>query len=138
KEENLRRFLRHPLVMIGSDGHLRRPGHGYCHPRNYGTFPRAIGHYGRDLKLYDMATAIRKASGMAADKFRLKGRGYVRQGYFADLVLFDEARILDAATFAEPHQYPRGIKYVLVNGRLAVDNERTLPESHGRVIRSSD
>jgi N-acyl-D-amino-acid deacylase len=133
-EENLRAFLSHPLVMFGSDGHLRRLGHGTCHPRNYGTFPRAIGRYGRDLRLFDMATAIRKATGMAADKFRLANRGYVRQDYIADLVLFDEGAIIDMATFAQPHQYPRGIKYVLVNGRLAVDNERTLPGNYGRVL----
>ncbi len=137
REDNLRTFLSHPLVMFGSDGHLRRPGHGFCHPRNYGTFPRGIGRYGRDARLYDLATGIRKASGMAADKFGLADRGYVRQGYFADLVLFSESQILDTATFKQPHQYPRGIKYVLVNGSLAVDNERTLPGNHGRVLRFS-
>lgn len=137
REDNLRTFLSHRLVMFGSDGHLRRPGHGYCHPRNYGTFPRAIGRYGRDARLYDLSTAIRKASAMAADKFGLTDRGYVRQGYFADLVLFSEPQILDTATFQQPHQYPQGIKYVLVNGALAVDNERTLPGNYGRVLRFS-
>jgi N-acyl-D-amino-acid deacylase len=134
REDNLRDFLRHPRVMFGSDGHLRRFGKGFCHPRNYGTFPRAIGRYGRDLSLYDLPTAIRKATSMAAEKFGLYRRGYVRQGYAADLVLFDEAELLDLATYEQPHRYPRGIKYVFVNGALAVDNERTLPQGHGRVL----
>ncbi len=138
REDNLRDFLAHRLVMFGSDGHLRRPGHGQCHPRNYGTFPRAIGRYGRDGRLFDMPTAIRKATGMAADKLRLAGRGYVRQGYFADLVIFDEEGLLDTATFKQPHQYPRGVKYVVLNGHLAVDNERTLPGCYGRVLRRGE
>ncbi|MBC7288485.1 MAG: D-aminoacylase [Armatimonadetes bacterium] len=134
QEDNLRDFLRHKLVMIGSDGHLRSYGKGFCHPRNYGTFPRAIGRYGRDQGLYDMATAIKKATSMPAEKFGLKGRGYIKRGCMADIVVFDEQRLLDTATFEQPHRYPAGVVYVLVNGKLAVDNERTLPGGHGAVI----
>ncbi len=134
REDNLRDFLRHRLVMFGSDGHLRIFGKGFCHPRNYGTFPRAIGRYGRDAGLYDMATAIKKATSMAAEKFGLRGRGYLKQGYYADVVIFDEAGLVDTATFDNPHSYPAGIKHVLVNGKLAVDGERTLPHGAGRVL----
>ena len=134
REDNLRDFLSHRLVMFGSDGHLRIYGKGFCHPRNYGTFPRAIGRYGREAGLYDMATAIKKATSMAAEKFGLKGRGYVRRGYIADIVVFDESELIDTATFQEPHSYPIGIKHVLVNGKLAVDDGRTLPHGHGTVV----
>lgn len=134
-EDNLRDFLAHRAVMFGSDGHLRVFGKGHCHPRNYGTFPRAIGRYGRDVGLYDLPTAVKKAAAMAADRFGLERRGYVAQGYYADLVLFDPQALIDTATFDSPHAYPRGIKYVIVNGKLAVDDGRTLPQGYGRVLR---
>ncbi|HEU0066943.1 MAG TPA: amidohydrolase family protein, partial [Sphingomonas sp.] len=91
------------------------------HPRLWGAFPRVLGHYSRDRGLFPLETAIRKMTGLSADRFRLAGRGYVREGRAADLVLFDPTTIADAATFEEPVQAARGIVGVWVNGMMSID-----------------
>ena len=115
-EEDVQRILAHPLVMIGSDGipHDKHP-----HPRLWGTFPRVLGHYSRDVGLFSLEEAVRKMTSLPATKFRLKDRGQVAEGYFADLVVFDPAAIIDAATFEKPIAAARGIEHVFVNGELA-------------------
>lgn len=112
-EEDMRRILAHPATMIGSDGlpHDPRP-----HPRLWGTFPRVLGRYSRDEKLFPLATAIHKMTGMPAQRFGLARRGLIREGYFADLVLFDATTIRDTATFADPIRPAEGIAGVWVNG----------------------
>jgi dihydroorotase/N-acyl-D-amino-acid deacylase len=134
-EADVRRIMQHPQTMIASDGRLSRPGDGHPHPRAYGTFPRVLGHYVRDERVLSLEQAVAKMTGAPARRLGLADRGAVRVGAFADLVIFDPATVADRATFANPHRYPTGIEYVLVNGRLAVDGGRFVHATAGRVLR---
>ena len=137
-EENVAKVLAHPAVMIGSDslGLSAGPGPhpGKPHPRMYGTFPRVLGVYARDKKLFAWETAVHKMTGMPAAKLRLRDRGLVRPGYAADLVVFDPARVKDTATYADPHRHPTGIPWVLVNGAVVVDQGRMNAVGGGQVL----
>jgi len=134
-EADVQRILQHPQAMIGSDGRLSRPGETSPHPRAYGTFPRVLGRYARDLKLFPLETAVYKMTGQSATRLRLRDRGVLRAGNFADVVVFDAATIADRSTFADPHQYPVGIDFVFVNGVAAVDGGRFTDARAGRVIK---
>jgi len=140
-EENLKRVLAHPLVVVGSDGNSLAPygplGEGNPHPRSYGTFPRVLGKFVREEKIMPLETAVRKMSGLTADKFRLAGRGYIREGYFADIVVFDPDTVIDRATWTNPHAYPEGIGYVIVNGRIVVREGEHTGALPGRILRHS-
>jgi N-acyl-D-amino-acid deacylase len=129
--------MRHPQTMIASDGRLSRPGDGHPHPRAYGTFPRVLGRYVRDEKVLTLEQAVNKMTGMPAARLGLRDRGVLRTGAYADVVVFDPARVADRATFEAPHQYPVGVEFVLVNGVLAVDGERFVDARAGRVLRRS-
>ncbi len=136
--ENVAKVLAHPSLMIGSDsiplfeGEGDKPGKP--HPRAYGTFPRVLGEYARDRHLFPLETAVHKMTGMPAARLRLRDRGLVREGYAADLTVFDPATVKDDATFAEPHRYPSGIPYVVVNGAVVVDGGRMTPAGTGRLL----
>jgi N-acyl-D-amino-acid deacylase len=138
-EENTTRFLAHPLGMVCSDGSaLSVSGplaEGTPHPRNFGTFPRVLGHYCREQRAMPLETAIHKMTGMPARRLRLEGRGTIAPGAFADLVVFDPDTVADRATFAEPHQYPVGIPHVMVNGQFVVREGEATGARSGRVIR---
>jgi N-acyl-D-amino-acid deacylase len=113
-EADVRTVMAHPTTMIGSDG---VPAAGSKpHPRLYGCFPRVLGHYVREEGVLDLPTAIHRMTGMPAAKFKLADRGVVRPGAFADLVVFDPARIRDTATYDDPRRFPDGIRAVYVNG----------------------
>ncbi len=135
---NVERVLAHPAIMVGSDslGLAAGPGPhpGKPHPRMYGTFPRVLGEYARDRKLFPLETAVHKMTGMPAARLRLRDRGLVRPGYAADLVVFDPAAVRDEATFADPHRYPAGIHHVVVNGAVVVDGGRFIAAGAGRVL----
>jgi N-acyl-D-amino-acid deacylase len=136
--ENVSKVLAHPALMIGSDsiplyeGEGDRPGKP--HPRTYGTFPRVLGEYARERRLFSLETAVHKMTGMAAARIGLRERGLVQPGYFADLTVFDPATVKDESTYAEPHRYPTGIPYVLVNGAVVVDGGRLGTARPGRVL----
>jgi N-acyl-D-aspartate/D-glutamate deacylase len=136
--ENVAKVLRHPAIMIGSDSiglsEGTGPKHGKPHPRMYGTFPRVLGEYAREQKLLALETAVHKMTGMPAARLRLADRGLVREGYAADLVVFDPLTVTDEATFDDPHRYPTGIPYVLVNGDVVVDAGRFRAAGGGRVL----
>jgi N-acyl-D-amino-acid deacylase len=134
-EEDVRTVMRHPSTMIGSDGIPTVEGRP--HPRLYGTFARVVGRYARDERLFSMEEAIRRMTGFAAKKFGLKDRGVVREGAFADLVLFDPAKILDRGTFEEPKRRPAGIEAVFVNGAQAVERGAVTGVRAGKVLRRS-
>jgi N-acyl-D-amino-acid deacylase len=136
-EGDVRRIMRHPQTMIASDGRLSRPGDGHPHPRAYGTFPRVLGRYVREENVLTLEQAVNKMTGMPAARLGLRDRGLLRTGAYADVVVFDPARVADRATFDAPHQYPMGIEFVLVNGMLAVDGERFIDARAGRVLRRS-
>jgi len=134
-EADVRRVLSSRLAMIGSDG---LPLDDHPHPRLWGTFPRVIGHYARDLQLFSMETAIHKMTGLTAQVFRLKDRGQIRPGAFADLVVFDPARIIDRATYDEPIQLSDGILSVYVNGVRSYSAEAGVESRAGRLIGNSN
>jgi N-acyl-D-amino-acid deacylase len=136
-EGDVRRIMRHPQTMIASDGRLSRPGDGHPHPRAYGTFPRVLGRYVRDEKVLTLEQAVHKMTALPAAELPLADRGVLLAGAYADVVVFDPARVADRATFDAPHQYPVGIEFVLVNGVLAVDGERFVGTRAGRVLRRS-
>jgi N-acyl-D-amino-acid deacylase len=138
-EDNLHTVLKDPLVSIGSDGSAVAPygklGNGSPHPRFYGTHPRVLGKYSREEKLFDIPTAVKKMSSMPADKLGLEKRGFLKKGYFADVVVFDPVKVIDKATFEKPHQYPEGINYVFVNGKLTIKNGEHTGAVSGQILR---
>ncbi|MQR01980.1 N-acyl-D-amino-acid deacylase family protein [Glaciimonas soli] len=116
QDDDVNRILSHPATVVGSDG---LPNDPLPHPRLWGAFPRVLGYYSREQKLFPLAVAINKMTGMSAERFGLKERGLVRVGYWADLVLFDADTVRDAATFTDPMQPADGIEAVWVNGVLS-------------------
>jgi N-acyl-D-amino-acid deacylase len=137
-EANVQKALAQSFVMIGSDslGLNGGPGpHAGCpHPRMYGTFPRILGKYVREEGLFSHEEAIAKMTGRPAAKLGLGNRGFLRERYFADVIMFDPASVRDEATFADPHRYPSGIPYVIVNGKLAVDGGHFAAPAAGRIL----
>jgi N-acyl-D-amino-acid deacylase len=132
-EEDVRRVMRYEQAMFGSDGIPSSAGKP--HPRLYGTFPRVLGRYVREERLLSPEEAVRKMTSLPARKHRLRERGELRPGYFADLCLFDPETVVDRATYQEPRQYPEGIPYVIVNGALVVDGGVDTGAPAGRVLR---
>lgn len=130
-EDDVRLILAHPLSMVGSDGLPNDPN---PHPRLWGTFPRVLAHYCRDLKLFDLAEAVRKMTGLSAGRFRLQDRGVLREGAFADLVLVDMQRIQDVATYSDPCRQAPGIDLVVVNGVVGYE-EGQVRQRHGRLLK---
>lgn len=121
-EEDVRRIMQHPMTMIASDGRLSEPGKGHPHPRAYGTFPRVLGHYAREEKVITLSQALYKMTYLPAQRMGLKDRGLLKVGNFADITIFNPKTIKDKSTFENPHQYPIGIPFVLVNGKVVVDH----------------
>lgn len=138
-EKDVQTALREPWLDIASDGaSLSTEGllaAGHPHPRNYGTFPRILGHYVRDEKVLTLEEAVRRMTSLSAQRLGLKDRGLLREGYWADVVVFDPNRIIDRATFSSPKQYPDGINYVLVNGHVVIDRGNHTGERPGAVLR---
>jgi N-acyl-D-amino-acid deacylase len=116
-EEDVQNIMRAPFTMIASDSGVRDFGEGVPHPRGYGNNVRVLGRYVRELKLITLEDAIRKMTSLPAQTFNLKDRGLIKEGFAADMVIFDEKTIADKATFENPHQYPVGITGVFVNGK---------------------
>jgi N-acyl-D-amino-acid deacylase len=139
-ERDMRAVLKHSISMIGSDSSATAPygvlGKGKPHPRTYGTFPRVLGEYVRRKKLLTFENAVRKMTSFPAQKLGLKDRGLIRKGMWADVTVFDPEKILDKATYANPHQYPVGIKYVIVNGKVVIANGKHTRELPGKALRS--
>lgn len=130
-DEDVERFLGDARTAIGSDG---LPNDTHPHPRLWGTFPRVLSHYVRVRRLFSLAEGVRKMTGLAADRYGLEGRGYVREGGFADLVLFNPDTIADTATFAEPTQPAAGIAAVWVNGTLSWRDGGATGDRAGRFL----
>jgi len=131
-EQDVQRIMRHELAMIGSDG---LPHDTYPHPRLWGTFPRVLGHYARDLGLFSMEAAVRKMTGHTAEVFGLVDRGVIRPGAYADLVLFDPVTVRDTATFDAPTLPAAGILETWVNGRIAyAQGSGATAERAGRLV----
>ena len=133
-EADVERIMRHPATAIGSDGGVSVFGASVPHPREYGAFARVLGRYVRERGVLGLEEAVRKMSGATAQRLGLQDRGLLREGFFADLAVFDPDRVIDRATFPEPHQYAEGVEYVLVNGALVVDGGEHTGARPGRVL----
>jgi N-acyl-D-amino-acid deacylase len=138
-ENNLKKVLSSAHVMIGSDGNAVAPSgklsEGKPHPRFYGTFPRVLGKYAREDKVFDLATAVNKMTRMPAEKLGLDKRGLIAKDYYADITLFNPETVIDNASFTDPHQFPSGIEYVIVNGKVTVENGKHTGAKAGSVLR---
>jgi len=139
RENDVRTALKHPASMIGSDSSSTAPygvlAKGKPHPRTYGTFPRVLSEYVRKAKLLTLEEAIRKMTSFPAQKLKLNDRGLIRKGMAADITVFDPEKIADKATYEKPHQYPDGVKYVIVNGKLVVADGKHTHQLPGKALR---
>ena len=135
QEEEVRQIMQQPFVATASDGGTCVPNETVPHPRNYGCFPRKIGRYAIEWNVVSLPDAIRSATGLPADTFGMKDRGYLRENYVADIVVFDPQTFRDQATFQQPHQYSTGVRYLLISGQLAIDNGQVTGQLHGRALR---
>ena len=134
-EDDVQRILSYPYAMVGSDG---LPNDEHPHPRLWGTFPRVLGHYCRELGLFPLEEAVRRMTGLPAERFGLKDRGVIRPGAYADLVLFDPDTVIDRATFEQPMQPSAGIALVMVNGRPVWRDGAETGDRSGRALRLQD
>ncbi len=138
-EDDMKAALKSPFVSICTDNGARATdgplAGSKSHPRGWGTYPRILGKYVRDEHLLPLELAIHKMTGLPASNVGLKQRGLLREGYFADITIFNPETVIDRATFEEPNQYPVGINFVIVNGRVEVDNGQRTAAEAGRVLR---
>jgi N-acyl-D-amino-acid deacylase len=137
-EQDMQLVLKQPWTSIGSDGSAVSPdgptGRTHPHPRYYGTFPRVLGRYARELGVLTLPDAVRKMTSLNADKIGLRDRGRLKEGHWADVTVFNPATVIDKATFESPHQFPVGIEYVIVNGVVTVERGRHTGAVAGRVL----
>ncbi len=134
-EGDVARIMQHPQTMIASDGRLTPFGKGHPHPRAFGTFPRVLGKYVREDKVLDLQTAIHKMTALPAKRMGLTDRGTLAIGNYADITIFDPTTVIDKADFQNPHQYPEGILYVLINGKMVVQKGQYFDVRAGKVLR---
>ena len=132
--EDVDQIMRHPATAIGSDGPIGLFGEGTPHPRQYGTFSRVLGFYVRERGVISLEEAVRKMSSMSAQRLGIHDRGLVAEGFFADIAVFDADKIKDMATFENPHQYAIGMKYVLVNGKIVVEDGQHTGKRPGKIL----
>lgn len=138
-EEDVRLIMKQPWVATASDGSARVPNTAEVpHPRVYGTFPRKIGRYCLEDRQISLPQAIRSATGLPADILHLPQRGYLKAGFFADIVVLDPKTFRDQATYDRPHQYSTGVRHLLVNGKFAITEGKPTPTLAGRVLRHKD
>jgi N-acyl-D-amino-acid deacylase len=135
-ESDVKTVMSSPLSSIVSDAWVTAPGAGgKPHPRVYGTFPRLLGKYVREERALSLEDAVRKVTSMPAGKLGLADRGLVKEGFWADIVVFDPDKVIDRATYDDPHQYPEGISCVIVNGQVVVERGTLTGARPGRVLR---
>ncbi len=138
-EDDMKAALRAPFVSVCTDSGARAAdgplAGSKSHPRGWGSYPRILGRYVRDEHLLTLEQAVNKMTGLSAQKVGLRERGELREGYFADITIFDPKIVMDRATFEIPNQYPDGIRYVIINGQISVDDGKRTPTLSGRVLR---
>ena len=137
-EADMRLALKQPWTSIGSDGAAVNPagptGVPHHHPRYYGTFPRILGRYVREEKVLELPEAVYKMTALNADKLGIRDRGRLKEGHWADITLFNARMVIDQATFEKPKQFPIGIPYVIVNGKIVLDRGRHTGNLAGRIV----
>jgi N-acyl-D-amino-acid deacylase len=136
-EKDVQNIMRQPYTMIASDSGVRNFGSGVPHPRGYGNNARVLGRYVRELKIIPLEDAIRKMTSLPAQTFNLRDRGQIREGFAADIVIFDDAKVGDKATFEAPHQYAEGFSNVIVNGKIVFDGAKMTGVMSGAPLRGS-
>jgi N-acyl-D-amino-acid deacylase len=134
-EKDVQSAMAHPGAMIGSDG---IPFDAHPHPRLWGTFPRVLGHYSRDLKLFPLEDAVRRMTSYSAQRFGLAKRGEIKPGFYADICVFDPATVIDTATFEKPISAAKGIDAVLCNGEIVWRDGKPGGGRSGRALRRQD
>jgi N-acyl-D-amino-acid deacylase len=134
KDDDIRRIMASPLVMVASDGAICQPNVGMPHPRNYGTFPRSLGFYVRQEGVMSLENAVRKMTSLPAQTLRLNRRGKLIEGFYADITIFDYDKVKDMATWQSPHQYPVGIEWVIVNGKIVIQQEKHTGIFPGQIL----
>ncbi len=141
-DEDLETVMTHPDAMFGTDGRACATygplSEGRIHPRYYGNYPRIMGHYVREKKLMSLEEAVHKSTQMPAERFGIEGRGLIKPGYHADLVIFDPDTIKELSTFSDPHRYPEGISRVIVNGVTVIKDGEHTGELPGEILRKFD
>ena len=134
--------IRHPITMFGSDGYALATygslGEGVPHPRSYGSFPRVLGRFVRQRRLFTWKEAIRKMTYLPAKFLGIKDRGIIKEGMYADIVIFNPETVIDNSTFSKPHQYPTGINYVITNGTVVIQESKHTGKLPGRVLRHNN
>ena len=136
-DDDIERIMKHPLTAHASDGSIRTPDVGNPHPRNYGTFPRVLKMYVREKGILTFEEAVRKMTSLPADRLKLSGRGRIKEGCYADIAIIDAKTVADTATWSNPHSYPTGIPYVLVNGEIVIEKNSFTNRFPGKVIRGT-
>jgi len=138
-EEDVSTVISSRLSMIGSDSEVCNPGAGgKPHPRTYGTFPRILGRYVREKKILTLEEAVRKMTSFPAQKIGLPNRGLLKEGMWADIVILDPQNVIDKASYMNPHQYPEGIEYVLVNGEIVVGDSKHTGRLSGKILKKHE
>ncbi len=138
QEADMEYFMKRPYVMTGSDGNIQIPDESYPHPRSYGTFSRKIRKYAIENKWLTLEQAIRAATSLPAEVLGLTDRGSLKQGFVADIVIFDPEEISDKATYDSPHRYSEGVRYLLINGEPVIEHGRTNGQLAGKPIRMNE
>jgi N-acyl-D-aspartate/D-glutamate deacylase len=140
-EDDLRLALKAPFTSTCTDSRARAVdgplSTAKAHPRAWGAFPRLLAKYVRDENLLSLETAVHKMTGLPASRVGLKDRGLLREGYFADVVLFDPNKVQDLSTFTEPNQYPHGIPFVIINGQIVIDEGTHTRKLSGKPLRKN-
>ncbi|MCW3082590.1 D-aminoacylase [Segetibacter sp.] len=136
-EDDVKNIMKYPFDMFASDASIRVFNSGVPHPRGYGTNARVLAKYVRDEKVISLEDAIRRMTSLPAQKFNLKDRGLLKEGFAADILIFNDKEVQDLSTFDKPHQYTKGFKYVLVNGEMSVENGIQNAVRNGRTLKSN-
>jgi len=136
-DKDVANIMQYPFNMFASDASIRVFGSGNPHPRGYGTNARVLSKYVRDEKIISLEEAIRRMTSLPAQKFQLKDRGILREGFAADIVVFDEKTVQDQSTYNKPHQYSTGFKYVIVNGKITVNDGVHNGSRNGMVLKNT-
>jgi N-acyl-D-amino-acid deacylase len=141
KEDDVRRIMKHPLQMVGTDSSASATegymSSGKPHPRGYGTYPKILGRYVKKHRVLRLEEAVRKMTSFPSQRFGILDRGLLMPGMWADIVVFDPKKIIDKATYQNPHQYPDGIEYVVVNGQVSVEQGKNTGVLAGRTLRKT-
>jgi N-acyl-D-amino-acid deacylase len=133
-DDDVKRIMQYPFNMFASDASIRMFGEGSPHPRGYGTNARVLSEYVRDAHVISLEEAIRRMTSLPAQRFSLRDRGLLREGFAADIVIFDENKVQDLSTYEKPHAYSKGFEWVIVNGAVVVENEKHLGTRSGKAL----